>query len=49
MKSSRNEGVVPIFGVVVIILLVIAYEMLVWRQCLAGEPWWYCLRILARG
>jgi len=28
--------------------LLVLYEVAVWRECLSGHPWWYCLRVLQR-
>ena len=33
-------------GTGLIILAGIAYEIMVWHECLKTESWWYCLRIL---
>ncbi|XUM19758.1 hypothetical protein ACRAVF_19015 [Bradyrhizobium oligotrophicum S58] len=24
----------------------VGYEVAVWRECLVGHPWWYCLAII---
>ena len=29
----------------VLIGLAIAWEIAVWRECLADHSWWYCLRV----
>jgi len=34
--------------VVALIPALIWYEVIVWRACLADNPWWYCLRILSK-
>jgi hypothetical protein len=35
-----------VLGFVGLLAGLIVYEVVVWRECLVGEPWWYCLRIL---
>lgn len=37
-----------VLGIVVLIAAFIGYEIAVWRECLAGHPWWYCLRIIGQ-
>jgi hypothetical protein len=44
MDTARPRLWVP--ALVVLLLLVIGYEVLVWRECLVDRPWWYCLRLL---
>jgi hypothetical protein len=34
-----------VLGFVLLLGGLIVYEILAWRQCLVGEPWWHCLRI----
>jgi len=39
-----------IFSIIILALgvaaMAITYEVLTWAQCIKGNPWWYCLRIL---
>jgi hypothetical protein len=45
---SRGFAILWLVLAVVVILLLLMYEVVSWQQCLGGDPWWYCLRILAR-
>ncbi len=33
---------------VALVLAVAVFEITVWRECIAAEPWWYCLRVLGK-
>jgi hypothetical protein len=37
---------VAAIAVVLLLGLLLTYEVMVWRECLSDQSWWYCLRIL---
>ena len=57
-KYPQNDGETQVVrdlmagtALVVLVALVLAvavFEITVWRECIAAEPWWYCLRVLGK-
>jgi len=46
IKPRLTLGVWAVIAGFGVLVGVIWFEIMVWRQCLSDEPWWYCLRIL---
>jgi len=43
---SLDRLMLIVFATATILLLILFYEVAVWRECIVSHPWWFCLRIL---
>lgn len=46
--STNIKIAAVVVGAVAVAIFLFTYELALWHECLAGNPWWYCLRLLSR-
>jgi hypothetical protein len=44
---SDRAAYLIVLGIVAILVAVVVYEVMVWKECLHDHPWWDCLRIVS--